>query len=258
MSPEKTDSGEEKQANGFGDPFRWIWDLFWGILLSLVRIVLFGNRPRGCRPVPIDTPDGSYHGCGRAWRYGRPSRFASVCRHCIVRTDRSADLVLCSMGQDPRFSLHAAVSVPAILILVALIMGLGVLGLFSCGLVGEGQRKPRLRSTVERLLLGDKPAPVRRSAPTITADHHETAASSAMLDPAEPRTALGTKLAPDARLQPVPSAMERFQKIQEGPGEVPGPMVRPVPRPLFPEPLVPEEEADGQKTDAPVTTPGAN
>jgi len=71
-------------------------------VLSLARIVLLVNRPRGCKPVPIDTPDGSYHGCGRAWRYGRPRRFAPVCRHCLVRTDHNSELVLCSMSLRER------------------------------------------------------------------------------------------------------------------------------------------------------------
>lgn len=256
MGPEMTDSEDRKQASGFGDPFRWVWDLAWGVLLSVTGLVLFGNRPRGCKPVAIDTPEGNYHGCGRAWRYGRPRRFAPVCRHCVIWTGRGSELILCSMGQDPRFSLHAAVSVPAIVILTVSVMALGIFGLFSCGVLGEGRRTLRPPVVLERLILGDKPEPLRPSAP-MAAEAADAGTSSVVSTPDEPRTAIGTKLAPEANPLPIPSAMERFQRIQEGPTGVPGSTLRPVPRPLVPEALAPKEEAEGKGTDAPARPPAA-
>lgn len=182
------------------DSMRWLVDAAQGFVLGVLGLIFVGRRPRGCRPVGIGGASGaSYHGCGRACRYGNPHRFIPLCQNCALRTVEGEDLVLCLRGESPRFSLPAAAFVP--------LAALGGGGALLLGLLllaaGEGRLAPRAPFSLDRLFgLGQTEG--------------GTKATPLPLPPA-PETPAESLKAPLVPTVPMPSALERFRIIQEGP-----------------------------------------
>ncbi len=198
MTP--TESVSSRPCAGFSDFPRWVFDLLLGIGLGLLGMLMFGHRPRGCRAVPVDTAEGEFHGCGRACRYARSSRFAPLCLNSRKRTSCGQELVLCSIGYDPRFGLPFPAFLPIACFVVVLVAGLVFWLVFSTERQEPSPRRPPL--TLERLLLpsqpdaeGQKPSPPSNRPPA----------------PAKiPEAPVVEHVTP-------PPALERFRQIQAGP-----------------------------------------
>jgi len=186
------------------DSVRWLADVARGFFLGLVGVVFVGRRPRGCRPVGIGGASGaSYHGCGRASRYGNPQRFVPLCQNCARRTVEGEDLILCLRGESPRFSLPTAAFVP--------LAALGCAGALLLALlmvcVDGGKPVFRPAFSLEQLFGARRAEGATDAAPTPL--------PLALEPPAAPLKA------PAVPAVPMPSALERFRIIQEGPADRP-------------------------------------
>ncbi|MDX9978737.1 MAG: hypothetical protein RBU25_01700 [Lentisphaeria bacterium] len=198
MTP--TDSTSPRPCAGFSDFPRWCFDLLLGIGLGLLGMLTFGHRPRGCRAVPVDTAEGEYHGCGRACRYARPSRFAPLCQNTRKRTSCGRNLVLCGIGYDPRFGLPFPAFLPIACFFVALMAGLVFWLARATGEQEAGPRRTPL--SLERLLVPNQPGAeaMKPSPPSIRPPAPAKSPEAPVVEHATP-----------------PPALERFRQIQSGP-----------------------------------------
>jgi hypothetical protein len=249
MDQNKPSSATQRRRLGLLDPFRQLWDVTVGLLLGWLGIALLGRRPPGCHTVDEDTPDGAYHGCGRALKYGVPRRFAPLCRECTVQQDsKGAEHVLCGIGNIPQFALPIGLFLPLASLMVVLVLGGGGLKLYRMGafdaMLGKsGGASPPV--TLERLMLGKELDQAEENAQRHPSPDEEAARAATKKRERLSRTATGAALAKEVELPPVPSAMERFRKVMAGPEkttEVPEDVI--VPKPIT---RVPASDLDAAK-----------